>query len=53
MICVFLSMHKSGTTLVSEILHHSGINMGDDIDEHVSYDRGNKYEHESTLGLNA
>jgi len=29
MIYVVLGMHKSGTTLVSQILHRSGIDMGD------------------------
>jgi Sulfotransferase family len=48
---VVLGMHKSGTTLVSQILHHSGINMVDDADEGVSYDKGNKYERASTLQL--
>lgn len=43
-------MHKSGTTLVSQILHNSGINMGD-FDENISYDKGNKYERQSTLRL--
>lgn len=52
MIYVVLGMHKSGTTLISQILHHSGINMGDDIDTHVSYDQGNKYERDSTKMLN-
>ncbi len=51
-IFVVLGMHKSGTTLVSQILHHSGINMDDHIDEHVSYDRGNKYERQAALNLN-
>ena len=50
MIYVVLGMHKSGTTLVSQILHHSGIDMGD-FDESVSYDRGNKYERASVLAL--
>jgi hypothetical protein len=45
-------MHKSGTTLVSQILHHSGINMGDEIDENQSYDQGNQYERRSTQHLN-
>ncbi len=45
-------MHKSGTTLVSQILHHSGINMVDDLDESMSYDGGNKYERQSILHLN-
>jgi len=45
-------MHKSGTTLLSQILHHSGISMGEGFDEGVSYDDGNKYERESSLALN-
>jgi hypothetical protein len=44
-------MHKSGTTLVSQILHHGGIDMGR-IDQDVSYDRGNKYEDPESLALN-
>ena len=52
MIYVILGMHKSGTTLVSQILHHSGINMGDNLENDVSYDRGNQYERESTWRLN-
>ncbi len=43
MIYVIFGMHKSGTTLVAEMLHKSGINMGD-FDESVSYDIGNQYE---------
>ncbi|MDO9171178.1 MAG: sulfotransferase [bacterium] len=50
MIHIVLGMHKSGTTLVSQILHHSGVDMGD-FDESVSYDRGNKYERASVLAL--
>jgi len=52
LIYVILGMHKSGTTLLSQILHHSGINMGDEFDDGVSYDRGNKYERQSSLALN-
>jgi hypothetical protein len=52
MIYVILGMHKSGTTLVSQILHHSGINMGDDIDAITSYDQGNQYERKSTKEIN-
>ncbi len=52
MIYVVLGMHKSGTTLTSQILHHSGINMDDEIDPSVSYDEGNKYERQSILHLN-
>lgn len=52
MIYVILGMHKSGTTLVSQILHHSGINMGDNIDPQVGYNQGNQYERKSTQMLN-
>jgi hypothetical protein len=52
MIYVILGMHKSGTTLISQILHHSGINMGENLDVHLSYDRGNKYERETAVNLN-
>jgi len=52
MIYVVLGMHKSGTTLVSQILHHSGINMGDNINTQVTYDQGNQYERESTRAIN-
>ncbi len=52
MIYVILGMHKSGTTLTSQILHHSGINMVDDMNASVSYDQGNQYERESTWRLN-
>jgi len=43
MIYIVLGMHKSGTTLVSQTLHHSGIQMGDSFDESAEY-RDNKYE---------
>jgi len=52
MIYVVLGMHKSGTTLVSQILHESGISMGERFDADVTYDKGNKYERETVLGLN-
>lgn len=52
MITVVLGMHKSGTTLLSQILHQSGISMGEHFDDDVSYDKGNKYEREAALGLN-
>ncbi len=51
MIYIVLGMHKSGTTLVSQILHHSAINMGE-FDVQVSYDGGNQYERDSTYALN-
>jgi len=50
LIYIVLGMHKSGTTLVSQMLHHSGINMGE-FDENVHYDKGNKYERESSFQL--
>lgn len=44
MIFLVLGMHKSGTTLVAQTLHRSGISMGWDItDEHFAY-RGNHCE---------
>lgn len=52
MIYVVLGMHKSGTTLLSQILHHSGINMGCNIETQASYDSGNQYERVETLRLN-
>lgn len=52
MIYVVLGMHKSGTTLVSQILHRSGISMVEAIDEARSYDKGNQWERESTKQIN-
>lgn len=52
MIYVVLGMHKSGTSLVSQILHLSGINMEDDVDETKGYDEGNKFERSSVKKLN-
>lgn len=47
MIYIILGMHKSGTTMLSEILHKSGINMGD-FDLSIDYYNGQKYEREDT-----
>ena len=52
MIYVVLGMHKSGTTLVAKMLHASGINMGESIDESADYSAGNHYERQSTAELN-
>ena len=52
MIDVVLGMHKSGTTLVAEMLHHAGIDMMDAVDTARGYDDGNKWERESTKALN-
>jgi hypothetical protein len=46
-----LGMHKSGTTLVSQILHSSGIAMIE-ADDARSYDEGNHFERQVTNGLN-
>lgn len=51
MIFVILGMHKSGTTMISQILHKSGINMGQ-FDESISYDNGNQYERYDTQLIN-
>ncbi len=52
MIYVILGMHKSGTTLVSRMLHRSGISMVADEKASVSYDQGNKYERLVVKDLN-
>jgi hypothetical protein len=52
MIIVVLGMHKSGTTMVSQMLHRSGINMGESFDDGVSYDKGGHYERLSSQAVN-
>ncbi len=52
MIYVVLGMHKSGTTLIAEVLHHSGISIVDNTDTDLDYDTGNKYERTSTKAIN-
>jgi len=51
MIYIVLGMHKSGTTLISQILHESGINMGI-FNESLNYDQDNKYERHSIQEIN-
>lgn len=51
MIVCVLGMHKSGTTLVSEMLHHGGVHMAD-VPEELGYDDSNKYERHETQRLN-
>lgn len=51
MIVVVLGMHKSGTTLVAETLHHSGIHIAD-VPEQLGYDESNKFERHETQRLN-
>lgn len=52
MIHVVLGMHKSGTTLVSRMLHESGVDMVDSVDVGAGYDEGNTWERESTKRVN-
>jgi hypothetical protein len=51
MIYLILGMHKSGTTLLSTILHKSGINMGESFDV-GTYDTGNQFERDEMLAIN-
>lgn len=44
MIYVILGMGKSGTTLVSKMLHKSGIRMVEDENDLMTYKQGNHYE---------
>ena len=54
MIYVVLGMHKSGTTLISQTLHASGINMGefDSLEGLLGYDEGHKYERLASQVIN-
>ena len=48
---VVLGMHKSGTTLVAELLHSSGVPMVESLSS-LSYDAGNKMERDATKNIN-
>jgi hypothetical protein len=52
MVHVVLGMHKSGTTLVSQMLHQSGIAMVEEVDVATGYDDGNQWEREATKAAN-
>ena len=52
MIYVVLGMHKSGTTLVSRLLHESGVEMGDFDYADGTYESGHTYERASVRRLN-
>ena len=52
MIYVVLGMHKSGTTLVSQMIHESGFSMGEHFDEGISYDGGNQWERREAFLIN-
>jgi hypothetical protein len=51
MIYAVLGMHKSGTTLVSDILHHAGVSMVER-ERQGGYEAGNKWERVETSELN-
>ena len=51
MVYVILGMHKSGTSLVSELLHHAGIPMVE-YAKNGDYETGNKWERTVTCSLN-
>lgn len=52
MMYLVLGMHKSGTSLVSQILHRSGIHMGEGFDEGGTYDDGNQWERRDAFLIN-
>lgn len=52
MVHIVLGMHKSGTTLVTQMLHQSGIAMVEAADATVGYDAGNQWEREATKQVN-
>src|SRR4030095_10172119 len=45
-------MHKSGTSLVAELLHRSGIPMGEGAEVSGSYDAGTFFERSAFRALN-
>ena len=51
MVVVVLGMHKSGTSLISEILHYSGIDMIEQ-DSTLGYDEGFHHERRATSEIN-
>ncbi len=52
MIYIILGFHKSGTTMISKMLHDSGINMVDNEKSRKSYDQDYHYERISTKKIN-
>ena len=52
MIVVVLGMHKSGTTLVAEILHRGGIAMVDRVPEASDYDERFFFERDEAVAIN-
>ncbi len=52
MIAVVLGMHKSGTTLVAEILHRAGIAMVEAVPEDSDYDHRFYFERAEVVAIN-
>ena len=52
MIYVVLGCHKSGTTLVAEVLHRSGIAMLEGEVEEADYDEGDFFERLDMVHVN-
>ena len=52
MTVIVLGMHKSGTSLVAEMLHRSGVSMVRSFDENQSYEQGRKFERLEVVHLN-
>jgi len=51
MVIVVLGSHGSGTTLIGQMLHLSGVNMGS-FDVGMTYDDGNQYERHRVVAIN-
>lgn len=52
MVVLVLGMHKSGTSLVAELLHRSGVAMGDLDAADADYDAGHKFEDAQVQAIN-
>ncbi len=52
MIYIVLGMHKSGTTLVSQLLHRPGLEMGEGFEHGRSYDQGTQWERREAFLVN-
>ena len=52
MIFIALGMHKSGTTLLSRILHESGISMIEEPIQQADYDSGQVFERHTVVKIN-
>lgn len=52
MVYLVLGMHKSGTSLLAELLHRSGVAMGDLDAAGADYDAGHKFEDAQVQAIN-